>query len=118
MSDMISAKEAGELIGVHASTIGIWIQTRQIEGAKVDGYWQVPRAAAEAKAATYKRPVPTPDERSRITVSRKPPARPGIIDADAMRRAREKVIAVWSECMPEAEARRWFAELLEAMKSD
>lgn len=115
MTDFITTKEAGKIIGVHASTIALWIQTGQIEGKKVDGFWILRREVAEAKAATYTRPLPVPDERSRIhIVSKKAPSKAGLINQETIDRAKETVIARWSEAMPEATARRWFGELLEA----
>lgn len=113
MTDFITAKEAAEMIGVSPSTIGIWIQTGQLEGKKVSGIWTLRREVAEAKAATYIRPVTVPTERTRIVVSTKPPAKAGIISPETIARAKETVIAHWSDGMPEATARRLFGELLE-----
>ena len=112
MTDFITAKEAADMIGVTPSTIGLWIQSGQLEGKKVDGHWLLRREVAEGKAATYTRPLPVPTPQSRITFSSKRPTKAGIIDADTIASAKETVIAHWSEGMPEVAARRWFAELL------
>ena len=114
--DFVNAQEAADIIGVHASTITAWIQTGELSARKSEGtgkQWLLNRAEVEAKAAVYVRPTPVPSPQSYITLSDKPPAKPGLIGDEVRERARETVIGRWAESMPIEAARRWFSVLLE-----
>ena len=52
-STTVNARAAATMLGVHYSTIRLWIATKQLPAEKVSGEWVIPLEAIEEKAKSW-----------------------------------------------------------------